>query len=140
MRKWHLLACLLVVPWVAHAQQLNPNGFPLQTLTGAEIVECQDPNSPYITTCTTQQIANLAVGVNACTQDFLANASPPTPSFIPGTTTILTTTCGVPSAASLSIYFDGLRRSANTWSLAGQTVTFLIPVQIGVQVVEFHVD
>jgi hypothetical protein len=63
-----LFMLLVLLPSAARAQnQLDPFGFPLPSLTGNEIVDCQLFTSPYITTCTTQQIANLASCVTATT-------------------------------------------------------------------------
>jgi hypothetical protein len=55
-----VLACATT----ALAQSLTPNGIPLPSLSGTEIVDCQpaptDPiTSPIFTTCTTGQIAQL---------------------------------------------------------------------------------
>jgi hypothetical protein len=59
-----------------HAQ-LTPNGFELPSpLTGNEIVDCQVPSSPYITTCTTGQIGALAAGGGVTVGDPITGACP----------------------------------------------------------------
>lgn len=83
-----LLALLPFISGAASAQ-LNPTGFPLPALSGTETVDCQPeltdpPTSPFITTCTTHQIAATLLpfpNVWPFAQTFagiVAGGSPPT--------------------------------------------------------------
>lgn len=67
----------------------------------------------------------------ACVQDFVAGTG-----FTAGTTTALTTTCTPGNAASVAVFFDGVKQSANTWSLSSQTFTFSAAIPSFTQVVE----
>jgi hypothetical protein len=66
-----LLGALLVIltAYAAPAgAQLTTSGFPLTTLTGNEIIDCQPPatnppTSPWITTCTVKQIAQVGLPI-----------------------------------------------------------------------------
>jgi hypothetical protein len=79
-----------------------------------------------------QSGAPCGVGTNiSYAQDFIAGVG-----FTAGVTTALTVTNTPLSTQSTSVYFDGVRQSANTWSLAGATVTFSAAIPLNVQVVE----
>jgi Pectate lyase superfamily protein len=64
-------------------------------------------------------------------QDFLSGAG-----FTPGTTTSLTLSTAPTSSLLLTITFDGVAQSANTWSLSGAVVTFNAAIPTNTQVVE----
>jgi hypothetical protein len=80
--------------------------------------------------------AGATCGANANTpyvQDFLNGAG-----FTAGTTTALTLMNSPSAAQLLSITFDGVVQSHNTWSLAGAVVTFNAAIPANTQVVEAH--
>lgn len=64
-------------------------------------------------------------------QDYLAGTN-----FTAGTTTSLTLTNAPISSQSTSVYFDGVRQSANTWNLVGSVVTFSAAIPLNTLVVE----
>lgn len=56
--------------------------------------------------------------------------------FTAGTTTALTLTSTPAANASVYAYFDGIRQSANTYSISGTTVTFNAAIPTDTQVIE----
>lgn len=76
--------------------------------------------------------APCGVGSNVSyAQDFIAGVD-----FTAGTTTSLTVSNTPLSTQSTSVYFDGIRQSADTWSLSVATVTFSAAIPTNTQVVE----
>lgn len=76
--------------------------------------------------------APCGVGSNVSyAQDFIAGTD-----FTAGTTTSLTVSNTPLSTQSTSVYFDGVRQSADTWSLSVATVTFSAAIPTNTQVVE----
>lgn len=73
-------------------------------------------------------------GTTVIIDDLLAGTD-----YTPGTSTTVTLTASPSSTQFLSIYFDGVRQSANTWSLASDVVTFNAAIPSTVQVVEAQI-
>ena len=76
--------------------------------------------------------ASASVGT-AVVQDFLAGTN-----FTPGTTTSLSLSSTPSNTAAISVSFDGVHQSANTWSLFGTTLTFASAIPLNTQVVEIQ--
>lgn len=66
-------------------------------------------------------------------QDYIAGTD-----FTAGTTLSLALANTPLTSQSTSVYFDGVRQSANTWSLAGSTVTFAAAIPLNTAVVEIQ--
>lgn len=64
-------------------------------------------------------------------QDFLAGTN-----FTPGATSGLTLASAPSASAVVSVYFDGVHQSADTWTLSSTSLVFSAVIPVNVQVVE----
>lgn len=79
----------------------------------------------------TQTVSIVQTATAQGVQDLYAGTD-----FTPGTTFQITLSRIPSSAGALSIWFDGTRQNANTWTSSGATVTFNAIVPLHVQVIE----